>query len=260
MLVRELLENLDLLVPFSWAESWDNSGLLAGHPGWEVRGVSVSLDPTLGALKFCLQEGRNVLISHHPLIFSPLKTIDPSHGVGEVLTFALKNDIALIAMHTNWDGSPRGVNGAIAHAIGLQSVKPLVPSESGAWGLGARGYFSPPPPCIDLAKILQESLSLSRVDFFGDPSVKVEQLALCGGSGGGLWGEAKKCGAQGYFTADVKYHDRLEALGRGLNLFIADHGEMEAYSLDALALVASEALGAQGAIFREENVKPFIIK
>lgn len=259
MMVRDFLKKLDILVPFSWAESWDNSGLLAGHPCLEVRGVSISLDPTLDALKHCLDEGSNVLISHHPLIFSPLKAIDPSSGVGEILSFAIKNDIALIAMHTNWDGSPRGVNAAIAAVIGLQSVNPLVPSESGAWGLGAIGSLSPAIPCIELGKLLQRTLGLSEVYFFGNPEEKVERLALCGGSGGGLWAEAKRGGARGYFTADVKYHERLEALGSGLNLFIADHGEMEAFSLDALALVASEALGARAAVFREKNVKAVVI-
>lgn len=258
MLVKELLRNIDRAVPFGWAEEWDNSGLLLGNPANSVSGIALSLDPDLESLKFALKKGCSVLVSHHPLIFSPVRRIDASSGVGEAIAFAMKNDISVIAMHTNWDGAPGGVNAVLAGALGLESVSPLVPSDRGAWGMGAAGRLSPPMRLLELGQKIRLALNLSRLYFYGDPERPAGRLALCGGSGGGLWPAALDSGADAFLTSDVKYHDRLEALGRGLNLFVADHGEAESFSLDALADVLSEVSGQKIFLFRPERTHPMV--
>ena len=259
MLVKDLLGNLDAMVPFSWAEEWDNSGFLAGDPESPVTGVTVCLDPSPEAMDFAAGNGCSVLVSHHPLIFSPLKKLDVSAGTGKAVAFALKKDIAVISMHTNWDSSPRGVNAAIAEAIGLESVSPLVPSLSGAWGLGALGKLPSVMTGRELGQAIRSSLKLSRLDLYGDPHRPANRLALCGGSGGSLWSVAIASGADVFFTSDVKYHERMEALAAGLILLIGDHGEVESFSLDALARVVSEASGFQACIFRSMPGPPVVI-
>ncbi|MBL3538567.1 Nif3-like dinuclear metal center hexameric protein [Aminivibrio sp.] len=259
MLVKDLLGNLDAMVPFSWAEEWDNSGLLVGDPESPVTGVVVSLDPTPEAVGYAVEKDCSVLVSHHPLIFSPLKKLDVSTATGKAVSFALKKDIAVISMHTNWDSSPRGVNAAIAAAIGLESVSPLVPSVSGAWGLGALGNLPSALTGRELGQAIRSALMLSRLDLYGDSHRPVYRLALCGGSGGGLWDGAKTAGADAYFTSDVKYHERLEALYEGLILLIGDHGEVESFSLDALAGAVSEASGFEASVFRSTPRLPVVI-
>jgi len=259
MRVKDLLRNLDAMVPFSWAEEWDNSGLITGNPESPVTGVAVCLDPTPEAMEYAAENGCSVLVSHHPLIFSPLKKIDVSTCTGKAVAFALKKDIAVISMHTNWDSSPRGVNAAIAGALGLESVCPLVPSASGAWGLGALGNLPAAMTGQELGQMIRSVLKLSRLDLYGAPHRSVNRLALCGGSGGSLWGGAKASGADAYFTSDVKYHERLEALEGGLLLLIGDHGEAESFSLEALAGTVSEASGSGVPVFRGMPSAPVVI-
>lgn len=259
MLVKDLLKSLDTMVPFSWAEEWDNSGLLAGDPESPVTGVAVCLDPSPEAMEFAAEKGCSVLVSHHPLIFSPLKKLDVSTGTGKAVAFALKRDIAVISMHTNWDSSPRGVNAAIAAALGLESVSALVPSLSGAWGLGALGDVPSALTGRELGQRICSVLNLSRLDLYGDPHRPVNRLALCGGSGGSLWSGAKAAGADAFFTSDLKYHERMDSLASGLILLAGDHGEVESFSLDAMARVVSEAFGFEPPIFRTMPAIPVII-
>ena len=258
MLIKELLCNIDRAAPFAWAEEWDNPGLLLGDPESSVSRIALSLDPDLESLKFALKKGCSVLVSHHPLIFSPLKRIDCSRGAGEAMAFAIKNNISVVSMHTNWDSAPDGVNAVIAGALGLESVTPLIPSARGAWGTGAVGRLARPIRCLELGEKIRRTLNLSRLYFFGDPECPAERLALCGGSGGGLWADALKSGADAFLTSDVKYHERLESLAGGLNLFVADHGEAESFSLDALAAVLSGASGLEVFIFRAERSHPLV--
>ena len=258
MLIKELLRKIDQVVPFSWAEEWDNSGLLLGDPESPVSGIALSLDPDIESLEFALEKGCSVLITHHPLIFSPLKRVDVSCGVGEAISFAVKNDIAVISMHTNWDSSPTGVNALMAEALELNSVAVLTPSDRGAWGLGAVGMLPSCSGVLDLGQKIKLALNLSRLLFYGDTGRPVCRLALCGGSGGGLWQEALESGADAYLTSDLKYHERLEALDRGLKLFVADHGEAESFSLDGLAEVLSGASGKEVFIHRGETPSPLV--
>ncbi len=243
MIVGELERALDEAIPFAWAEDWDNVGLLVGDRSAPVRGATVALDPSIEAMKTALDRSCSVLITHHPLIFHPLKRIDCAEGPGAQIAFAIRNGLSLFALHTNWDVSPCGVNAAIAQALSLKEVRPLLPSTGGAWGSGAAGQLPRSLNFMECGAAIRDALHLSRLELHGDPEKMVSTLALCGGSGGAFWREAAACGAEGYFTADMRYHERLDALDKEVSLFIADHGEMERFSLAALAETVSKATG-----------------
>lgn len=242
MKVQELLCRLQTRLPLHWAEEWDNSGLLLGFPEDPVRRVAVALDPDLETLRRAVEAGANVLVTHHPLILSPVRQILSDRSPGEEIAFALANGLALIALHTNWDAAPGGMNMSLSRTIGLRNPLPLIPSERGAWGTGAAGELPEILPAWQWAGKIRDSLSLSRLEAYGDADRPVKRLALCGGSGGSLWRDALASGAQVYFTADMKYHERLDACRSGLILFLADHGEMESLSLPDLAECISEEL------------------
>lgn len=234
MTIHDLVGRLNEILPFRWAEEWDNVGLLLGRNDSTVHGVAVSLDPDLEAMKGAVHGQCNVLVTHHPLLFSPLRSIDLITSTGSAVCYAIRNELSVIALHTNWDSSPRGVNVTIASALGLQDILPLVPSDRGAWGAGAVGTVALPEPPEQYAATLKETLSLSRVEVYGDRTAPVRRVALCGGSGGDLWRTALESGADTFCTADMKYHEKKEAVERGLRVFSVDHGEMESFSLDAL--------------------------
>ncbi|MDI9371067.1 MAG: Nif3-like dinuclear metal center hexameric protein [Synergistaceae bacterium] len=248
--VADLDRILNDAVPYSWAEDWDNVGLLLGDADDRVTGVAVALDPSLEAMRSAVDAGCSVLVTHHPLLLSPIKRLDCSEGAGARIAFAIRRRLSLFALHTNWDVSPRGVNAVIAEALDLREVRPLIPSTdtSGSWGIGAIGELPQDAPMDDLGLSIKRALGLSRLEVHGKPAGTQGLLALCGGSGGSLWSSARASGANMYFTADMKYHDRLDALDAGMGLLLADHGEMENFSMKELAHVVSRSSGIEAVL------------
>ena len=259
MKVKDLVRLVDDSLPFAWAEDWDNVGLLLGDPEDSVEGVTVALDPSLDAMRDARESGCSVLVSHHPLIFSPLRRIDCSEGTGLDIAYAVRNRISVVCLHTNWDSAGRGVNRILADGIGLQNVTPIVPSARGGWGEGAVGMLREPLPAVEAARGMGRSWNLSRIGMYGSPERPISRIALCGGSGGSLWYRALDAGADVFVTADMKYHEKMEALRSGLALFDADHGEMEACTLPGLASVLSEISGLDVRLSPVEPARPLVL-
>ena len=260
MIVGELERRLDEAVPYAWAEEWDNVGLLLGDRSEAVRGgIAITLDLSLEAMTLALERSCSVLITHHPFLFHPMKRIDCSKGVGALAAFAIRHGLSIFALHTNWDASPRGVNAVIARALGLQEMCPIVSSTSGAWGSGAFGKLPCPRSFKECGVMVRDALCLSRLELYGETERDLSVLALCGGSGGNLWRAALTCGADAYCTADMKYHERLDALEGGMPLLLADHGEMERFSLTALAETVSEATDNDAVVLEPPLPKVHVI-
>lgn len=124
---QELLSFLDSLAPFKLAESWDNCGLLVGDPRQEVKGILVCLDVNEDVVEEALEQGSNVIVSHHPLIFKPLKSLRLDRSPGRLLAQIIKNDLQVIAVHTNYDQAKAGVSAQLAHRLGLENTQVLQP-------------------------------------------------------------------------------------------------------------------------------------
>lgn len=127
MKLSTIINVLETIAPPSLQESYDNSGWLTGDPSWECKAVLVSLDATEAVVLEAVAKGCNLLIVHHPIIFSGLKRIDPSHYIGRAVITAIKHDVAIYAIHTNLDNVVSGVNGKIASVLDLTDIKALRP-------------------------------------------------------------------------------------------------------------------------------------
>ena len=127
--VADVMQCLERIAPKAYQESYDNVGLLVGEPRWEVSGIKTCLDITVPVLEDALVSGCNLVIAHHPIIFGGLKRIHTSNEVERVVRFAIKNDIALYAAHTNLDNVLHGISGTLAQRIGLQHVGVLAPKS-----------------------------------------------------------------------------------------------------------------------------------
>lgn len=125
MKLSSIINVLETIAPLSFQESYDNSGWLSGDPSWECQGIMIGLDATEEVVLDAAAKGCNLLVVHHPIIFSGLKRIDPAHYVGRAIIAAIKHDIAIYAIHTNLDNVVEGVNGKIASLIGLKQVESL---------------------------------------------------------------------------------------------------------------------------------------
>ncbi len=217
--VSQLIIFLDEKIPFSWSEEWDNSGLQVGFLGEEVHGILISLNPTLKTIEQCVEGGFNVLITHHPLLFSPIKQIDDEHWPGSFITGAIENRLSVIALHTNFDKAPFGISVNLAKELDLPISGPVL--SGGEWGLGVWGDFPYSIPVSEIADKISRAFSLPvRVV---DPDARVKNYALCGGSCSSLISEVRKMNIDLFITSDVKYHDMIDNFLLGLNIISVDH-------------------------------------
>lgn len=125
--VRHLLNFLEEQAPFSYQESYDNSGLIAGDPNQVIHGILVSLDATEAVVEEAITRGCNVIVSHHPILFRPIKSLTGKNHVERTLLAAIRSNISLVAVHTNLDNIHTGVNRKIGERLGLQDMKVLAP-------------------------------------------------------------------------------------------------------------------------------------
>lgn len=250
--IRQVLQTLERAIPTSWAETWDNPGLQVGDPGADVSRIGITLDVTGKTLEIAERDGYDLLISHHPLLFDPLRKLDLDTPTGKILSRAIRSGIGIVSLHTNWDTAPKGVNVCLADLLGLEETVPLqLPEAPGAWGMGAAGNLPSGTTLEEFTHRLRHCWKLNWVQTYGPTDLPVARIALCGGSGASLIGEALAQKADLFVTADVKYHQIEQALDRDLALCIVDHGEMEALSLDRMAETVTEATGLPATVLQE---------
>jgi dinuclear metal center YbgI/SA1388 family protein len=129
MKIKEIVRPLEEIAPLFFQESFDNSGLLIGNPENEINRVLITLDMTEKIMEEAIQKGCNLVISHHPLIFSSLKSITGKNASERIVESAIKNEVAVYAIHTNLDNVDQGVNSILSDKLGLINKKILLPRK-----------------------------------------------------------------------------------------------------------------------------------
>ena len=229
MLLREILSSLDRIAPFSLALSWDNSGLQVGDLRQNIEKIYLALEATHEVIDRAQEKGAQLIVTHHPLIFTPLKTIKKGAYPGTLIYKLIECHMALIAMHTNWDAAPEGLSHALAQKVGLRDQEVL---EEG--GIGRIGMLAQATTPEALAHRLMEELPAPWARIVGDPHKKVQRVAVCPGSGGDLWPKAQALGAQLLVTGDVKHHQAREAQESGMILLDLGHFATESWGMKLL--------------------------
>jgi len=224
--VGDIINRVEELAPRELAETWDNVGLQVGSREWPVKQVWVALDPLPQVVDAACRADVDMLITHHPLIFKPLKSIDCTTPAGEIIHSALRHNMAIFSAHTNLDSAAGGVNDTLAKRIGLCNLGVLKQDEpatgglekSVVQGLGRLGDLPRETTLISLARELKDRLDIESVAIAGDPALPVSRVALCSGSGVSLLGDFFASSAQVYISGDLRYHDArdVETAGRGL--------------------------------------------
>ena len=225
MTVKEILDLIEEIYPSSLAEEWDNVGLLVGDPAGEVTKVLVALDLTDEACDLAVSEGVQLIVTHHPLLFAPLKRVVADDRVGRRVLKLAKNGISCFAAHTNFDIA--GMADLNAADLGLQDPEPLEVTgldENGQpYGLGKAGDLKEDMTAGAFAERVKTVCGLEAVRLYGPAERTVRRAAVCGGSGRSLIKEALRSGADIYVTGDLDYHSAIDAVSDGLILIDAGH-------------------------------------
>ena len=206
MKVKDIVAVIEEFAPLSIQEGWDNSGLCVGSPEDEVTSALFALDCTEQLVDEAIACGADMIITHHPLIFSGLKKISPEDQVGAAVIKAIKNGIAIYAAHTNADKVIAGVSGAMAAKLGLCDVRILDEDGEGT-GLGVVGDLSQPLTADEAVALVKEKFGLKMLKASRPSDGLISRVAMCGGSGSSLIGAARRSGAQLYISGDISYHN-----------------------------------------------------
>lgn len=214
--VQDFYREIDSFAPFSSALPFDNPGLLVGDPEKEVKTVLLSLDIPVYVAREAAQKKVDLVISHHPVIFDPMKAVLPSHSVYHLI----QNGVAAICAHTNLDAADGGVNDVLCRTIGLSDCSYFSPS--GEINIGRIGTLSSSMSVRDFALSVKQKLGADHIDF-ADAGRPVRKIAVVSGSGGEAFKEALLFGCDTFLTGESKYHYYAEAVDRGINLIAAGH-------------------------------------
>lgn len=249
MKLSKIYEYIDKIAPFSTQLDYDNAGLLMGSMDTEAVRVLVTLDVTMEVVQEAARKKCQLIVSHHPLIFHGLKAVTPDDPIGAVVLELARRNIAVISAHTNLDQAQGGVSEVLLDRLGITPDGFLEPAGTTAdgkpYGMGAVGVLKETMEPKAFAKLVKTALNARgvRVTLGNRP---VKRVAVCGGAGGDLLAKAAAWGADAYVTADVKYHEFLEAHQRGITLVDGGHFATEDPAMDVLRDQLAQTFGGAG--------------
>lgn len=228
MILKDIIAQLQAAAPEELAQEWDNVGLLVGDDAQDIHGIYIALDADEAAIAEAKAAGAELLLTHHPLIFSPLKKINRDSFVSGRVVELLQSHMNCYAMHTNFDASHMGR--LTAKRIGLRVEAPLadiVTKDGIDYGIGVIGNYDEPCTLHALGELVKERFDALSVKLFGEPKREVSRIAICPGSGKSTIGDAIRAGADVLVTGDIDHHSGIDAVAQGLCIVDAGHYGLE---------------------------------
>ena len=227
MTIRDVVSTIEEFAPLRLQDSYDNSGLIIGRYDDEVHGVLLAVDVTEEVIAEAEREGCDLIITHHPIIFTPLKRLNSSNYVERCVEQALRSGIALYACHTNLDSTFEGMSWRVARMIGLENISVLEPRPSEPnVGYGVVGDMPVSVDAVAFMRGVAERFEVGAIRHSDIPSkeFRVRRVAVCTGSGRSLIEAALQSGADVYVTADLRYNDFMMGENR---MILVDIGHFE---------------------------------
>jgi dinuclear metal center YbgI/SA1388 family protein len=243
--VGEVAQVLQPLAPLTLAEPWDNVGLLVGDASWPTDRVMTCLTIAHETVEEAVERGAQLIVSHHPLPFRPIKSITSESTIGQLLLQLIRHSIAVYSAHTAFDSASAGINQHIAIGLGLQEIRPLIPSAGDAEvGTGRFGLAGEPLTLGELGQRTKEFLGARLVRLVGASDKPATRVGIVCGSGGALLDTALAAGCDALITGELTFHNCLEAEARGAGVVLAGHFASERFAMVALADYLADQLAA----------------
>lgn len=228
--VARIVEIADWLFPFELAEAWDNSGLQLGDSNAQVDSIAFSLDPTPPTIRFAAESSCQLLVTHHPLIMDPIRSVTSKDLVGRAVLEAAKSGVSVLSLHTNLDAAPGGLNDFLAGRLGLMDIE--TPEGASCSRIGA---LPTALPVRDFAERIKRSLDIPALRIVSEDNREVRRIFVVSGSGMGYLQDALRHGADLMVTGDVRYHAAREALEMGIPVIDAGHFGLEKFAVEILS-------------------------
>ena len=251
MTVYELNRYMNERIPRELSCSWDNDGLMCCPDGnREVKKVLFCMDVTPEAIDFAMENGYDLIISHHPLIFKGVKSVSGDFGIPSRIIKLIKNDISVMSFHTRFDAVDGGVNDALAKIFELSNVEKV---ECDGIEMMRVGNLPKEMSIEDFVVLVKEKLGCEFLNYASD-SGKVHRIALLGGGGGSYIRDAHNAGADTYLSGEIGYHNLTDCKDNHINLVEAGHFYTENPALKNLSKFVLDADESIEFGFFESNV------
>ncbi len=241
MKIKEVVNALEKFAPLPLQEDYDNAGLQVGLTETEVSGALLCLDVTEKIIDEAIERGCNLVVSHHPLIFRGLKRVSECNEVQRCVMKAIKNDIAIVSMHTNIDNAVGGVNYKMAEKMGLAQLQLLAPKTVAGvdGGSGVMGCLPEPMDSRTFVKMLKETFGVECVQANALLERPISKVALCGGAGAFLLGDAVAAGADAFVTGEMHYHEFFDH-DQQIQICVIGHYQSEQYTKELFKSIIEE--------------------
>lgn len=236
-----IINLIETIAPKKLAENWDNVGLLVGSGSQEIKKIMVCLDVTDWVVEEAIEKKVDLIVAHHPIIFSGLKKVNTDSVLGRKIIKLIQNNISVYCAHTNYDITQNGLNDLLAQTLGFHefAVIEVLQNDQGL-GLGRLVKLKEKVTALEIVELVKSKLQLEHIRFAGDKNKKIKTIALLNGSGNKFASNAKYAGADLFITGDLQYHEILDSVEMNMCIIDAGHYGTEKIMMENIALYLEE--------------------
>ncbi len=257
--IKKVQEAIERIAPPHLAEEWDNSGFqIRCAADRQIKRILVALEISDEVISEAISEGVELILTHHPLIFGKIASVDDNTVTGHYLLRLISAGISVYSAHTSFDSARYGTNQYLAEQIGLRDIRPLLRADEQDCGMGREGVFTEP---LEFDAFMERLIDVCDTNIYriaaGAPE-RVGRVSICTGAGAEFLTLAKENGSDIYVTGDVKYHDARMACERGICVVDAGHfGTENIFSKNFAAQLAAEDLSDVKILVSHVDLNPF---
>lgn len=233
--VNDIASYIEKLAPTYLACEWDNVGLIVGNKSNIISKILVTLDVDINVVNEAVKNGCNLIVSHHPLMFHPIKRLNEDNSCEKVLMELVKNNISLYSAHTNLDVAPGGLNDRIASKLGMEDTQILeITGEYNGkeCGFGRYATLKTPKKFSEILAICKKVFSLKSIKYCGDINKKIKTIAINCGGGSSSLSECYKYDIDVFISGDFKYNTFRDAYENGVSVIDVGHYNSEFIVMD----------------------------